>query len=125
VHFAGGTPNPESFYAEADLLALPTRLEPWGIPLIEAMAAGIPAVTTAVAGAAHVVADARAGIVVEDESPDALRDAIHILAADPEQRRLMGDRGRAAAVRFSANAHATAVLDTYRKALADADPRRD
>jgi glycosyltransferase involved in cell wall biosynthesis len=124
VHFAGGVDDPERFYAEADLLVLPTRSEPWGIPLIEAMAAGIPVVSTAVAGAARVVTEAGAGIVVADESTDSLRTAIVALVDDPELRRTMGGRGRVAAQAFGAAQHAAAVLDTYRKAL-DADPGRN
>jgi glycosyltransferase involved in cell wall biosynthesis len=124
VHFVGRIDEPERYYAEADLLALPSRSEPWGIPLIEAMAAGIPVVSTRIAGAAHVVTKAQAGIIVPDESTAGLRDAIRALALDPERRRRMGDRGRAAATRFSAKSHAAAVLETYQKALRDANPGR-
>jgi Glycosyl transferases group 1 len=46
VHFAGAVDSPEDYYAAADLLVLPTRSDPWGIPVIEAMAAGVPVVTT-------------------------------------------------------------------------------
>jgi glycosyltransferase involved in cell wall biosynthesis len=125
VHFAGRVDEPERYYAEADLLVLPTRSDPWGIPLLEAMAAGIPVVSTSMAGAAGVVASARAGIVLADDSPTALRDAVRGLLGDPACRRKMGERGRAAAKGYGALSHARAVLETYERTLAGADSRRD
>jgi UDP-glucose:(heptosyl)LPS alpha-1,3-glucosyltransferase len=125
VHFVGRVDDPERYYAEADLLALPSRSDPWGIPLIEAMAAGVPVVTTRFAGAAAVVADAGAGTVLPDASTSGLREAILALAQNPARRRALGARGPAAAERFGTEAHAAAVLETYRRALTDADPRRD
>jgi UDP-glucose:(heptosyl)LPS alpha-1,3-glucosyltransferase len=124
VHFVGRVDDPERYYAEADLLALPSRSDPWGIPLIEAMAAGLPVVTTRFAGAATVVADTDAGTVLPDESTAGLREAVLALVQDPPRRRTLGARGPAAAERFGAEAHAAAVLETYRRALTDANPRR-
>jgi glycosyltransferase involved in cell wall biosynthesis len=124
VHFVGRVAEPEHFYAEADLLVLPTRSDPWGIPLIEGMAAGIPVIGTRIAGAAHIVAGADAGIILADESISALRVAVQGLVDNPELRRRMGERGRAAAARFGARSHAAAVIATYRRALADADSDR-
>ena len=124
VHFAGRVDEPERYYAAADVLVLPTRSDPWGIPLIEAMGAGIPVITTSIAGAARVVASSEAGIVLSDDSIGTLRDGIRGLVQDPELRRRMGERGRAAAARFGAESHAAAVLATYDRALGDADPRR-
>jgi glycosyltransferase involved in cell wall biosynthesis len=124
VHFVGRVEDPERFYAESDVFALPTRSDPWGIPLIEAMAAGVAVITTSIAGAAGVVAQAEAGIVLPNESMPGLREALVALIRDPMRRRAMGERGRVAAERFGAESHAGDVLQTYRKALADAHPRR-
>jgi len=124
VHFVGRVDEPERYYAEADLVALPSRTEPWGIPLIEAMAVGIPVIGTSIAGAANVVTNADAGIIVSDESTAALRTAIHTLVRNPELRRGMGARGRAAAAPFGAKSHAGAALETYERALKDANPDR-
>jgi UDP-glucose:(heptosyl)LPS alpha-1,3-glucosyltransferase len=125
VHFVGGVDDPERYYAEADLFAFPTRTEPWGIPLIEAMAAGIPVVSTSIAGASEVVADAHAGIILDDHSPDAFREALRALIDDPDLRRQMGSRGRIAAGRFDVESHAAAVIETYHRTLRDADSRRN
>jgi UDP-glucose:(heptosyl)LPS alpha-1,3-glucosyltransferase len=125
VHFVGRIDEPERYYVEADLLALPSRTEPWGIPLIEAMAFGVPVIGTSIAGAANVVTKADAGIIVSDDSTAALRAAIDTLVRNPELRRRMGERGRVAAASFGAKSHAGAALETYERALRDANPDRD
>ena len=125
VHFVGRVDDPERYYAEADLFVLPTRSDPWGIPLIEAMAAGVAAVTTRFAGAASVLADAGAGVVLPDESTAGLRETVESLIRDPARRLAMGKQGLAAAERFGPEAHAAAVLDTYRRIVTDAHSRRD
>src|SRR5581483_8234388 len=57
LHFAGRRSDVSRFYQAADALVLPTRLDLWGVPILEAMAAAIPAVTTSAAGAAEAVVD--------------------------------------------------------------------
>lgn len=115
VRFAGGTESPEAFYAAADVLVLPTRQEPWGIPIIEAMAAGVPVVTTVVAGAASVLAEAGAGIVLEGAEVEALGHALEPLLERPELRRELGVRGRRAAARFGIGQYRDAVLAVYER----------
>lgn len=117
VHFIGGTAEPERFMAGADVLVLPTRHDPWGIPIVEAMATGVPVLTTEVAGAAAVVRRARAGVVVPSSSPAGLAAALGRLLDDPTERKAMGERGRAAAVEYGVEAHVDAVLLTYERAL--------
>jgi UDP-glucose:(heptosyl)LPS alpha-1,3-glucosyltransferase len=119
VHFAGAADSPEDYYAAADLLVLPTRSDPWGIPVIEAMAAGVPVVTTAAAGSASVATDAGAGVVVPPRSPERLAGAIGELLGDPARRREMGERGRAEAGRFDVASIVDATLTVYQHALAE------
>jgi glycosyltransferase involved in cell wall biosynthesis len=113
THFAGATEEPERAYTEADLFVLPTWSDPWGMPLIEAMAAGVPVVTTAAAGAATVVAEAGAGVVVPTRAPRELADAIRAVLEEPSRRAALGIRGKAAADRFGTESQARAVLRTY------------
>ncbi|MEX0816681.1 MAG: glycosyltransferase family 4 protein [Gaiellales bacterium] len=118
VHFIGATQMPQTVFAEADVLVLPTRYDLWGIPLIEAMASEIPAVTTSAAGAAEVAEAAGAAIVVPPRAPRELAAAVGALLADPARRRRMAAAGPAAAVRFGRDAYARAVFATYDRALA-------
>jgi glycosyltransferase involved in cell wall biosynthesis len=118
VHFVGRTNSPERYYASADMLVIPTKHDPWCIPLIEAMASGIAVVSTAAAGASETVRAAEAGIIVDAPTDGSVREAIETLARDGARRHRMGERGRATATTFSIAAHAAAVADAYERALA-------
>ena len=119
VHFTGPVDSPEDYYAAADLLVLPTRSDPWGIPVIEAMAAGVPVVTTAAAGSASVAERAGAAVLVPARSPERLAAAIGELLADPDRRREMGEHGQAEAGRFDISSVVDATLDVYERSLAE------
>ena len=117
VHFVGRVDDPERYYAEADLFVLPTLSDPWGIPLVEAMAAGLPVISTNAAGAAGVVEQAGAGLILREATPQTLAAALAALMADSSARTAMGQNGKTAAVRFGVEQHAAAVLATYDRAL--------
>jgi glycosyltransferase involved in cell wall biosynthesis len=122
VHFVGPTEEPERYFAAADVLVLPTLQDPWGITLVEAMAAGVPAVTTAVAGASAALRAAEAGIVLDEGAPDELGPALAALLEDAPRRRELGARGRAAAERFGLERHLDLVLRVYEQARAERLP---
>ena len=101
-------------------LVLPTRSDPWGIPVIEAMAAGLPVVTTEAAGSASVAAarrrrPPRPGPLARRGWPSAIGE----LLGDPARRREMGERGKAEAVRFDVSSVVDATLAVYERALAE------
>jgi glycosyltransferase involved in cell wall biosynthesis len=123
VHFVGGTDSPERHFCDADVFVLPTREDVWGIALIEAMAASLPIVTTDAAGAARIVTEAGAGLVLSGRESATLRAALGSLARDSRLRDAMGRRGRAAARRFGIDAYAEAVLAGYWQALGDGEPQ--
>ena len=68
VTYTGSTDDPARFHAAAEAFALPTRYEPWGLVIVEALASGLPVVTTRLAGAARAVHEGRTGMLLE--SPD-------------------------------------------------------
>jgi len=99
----GVLPAPEIqaiYRAGVDVLALPCRVAPDGdrdgvpVALMEAMARGVPVVTTPVGGIPELVEDGRTGLLVPPDDPLALREALARLAADPELRRNLGRAGR-------------------------------
>lgn len=55
VHWHGPTPSVERYMAAGDVLVLPTQYEPFGLVIVEALATGLPVITTALAGAAPAV----------------------------------------------------------------------
>ena len=85
---------------EADLFVSSSSEEGLGIALIEAMACGTPVVSTATAGATHVIADSDAGLLVQLGSSEDLGRAMAELLSDPRRLRhaSLAARGRAEAV---------------------------
>jgi len=101
-------------YSRAAIFALPSQSENFGITVLEAMSEGCAVVVTAEVGAAAIVADAGAGLVV-DGSPEALSQAIGSLLSDRERRIEMGLRGRQAArAKYGWERIAGLMLEHYR-----------
>lgn len=80
--------------AGCDLFALPSRLDQWPNAVMEAMSYGVPPVVSRVGGMPEMVQHGRAGVVLPDGSPEALRDALLALLDDPVRRRAIGARAR-------------------------------
>ncbi|HID89587.1 MAG TPA: glycosyltransferase [Anaerolineales bacterium] len=86
-----------SLYHQAHLFVLPAnaRAEAFGTVLLEAMASGLPCVTTEVGtGTSWVVQDGITGLVVPPDDPVALAEAVRWLLSRPRLRMEMGRRGR-------------------------------
>jgi glycosyltransferase involved in cell wall biosynthesis len=96
VRFAGVVAQTETpgWYARADVFCLPSFAEGVPVVLMEAMATGLPVVTTPIAGIPELVEDEVSGILVPPGRVDALADALAALADAPERRRAMGEAGR-------------------------------
>lgn len=71
----------------------------------EAMAMGLPVVTTDAGGMPELVADGEVGFVVPRRDPRALADAFDALARDPRRRAVMGERARERAAAFDSRLH--------------------
>jgi len=95
VHLLGFRADVPRVLAGSDLFVLPTLSEGLSIAIMEAMAAGLPVVTTAVGGNAELVAEGITGSLVPPADPPALAAAMLALARDPARRRAMGRAGRA------------------------------
>jgi UDP-glucose:(heptosyl)LPS alpha-1,3-glucosyltransferase len=76
VCWLGARPDPERWYAAADVVVLPTRYEPFGNVHLEALASGLPVIASASAGGSEVVEPGRTGAVVDPEAPGAIAAAI-------------------------------------------------
>jgi glycosyltransferase involved in cell wall biosynthesis len=94
VALAGFTGQLDRYLPHADLVVLPSRTE--GLPnvALEASAAGVPIVATAVGGMPEVVADGETGFLVPSEDSIAMADRIGRLLRDEDLRMRFGEAGR-------------------------------
>jgi glycosyltransferase involved in cell wall biosynthesis len=83
-----------AIYSEADVFCLPSWYEGMPLSLLEAMAAGLPVVATAVGDVGRAVVDSVTGRVIAVHDVNALTSALEILLRDPALRQRMGNAGR-------------------------------
>ena len=104
-----------ALYASSDVFVLPTRADCYALVCMEALAAGMPIVTTRVGGIVDMVLEGRTGHVIDVDDERALARALVALVADPSKRKDMARAARAeAAKRFDANANAKALFEFVR-----------
>jgi glycosyltransferase involved in cell wall biosynthesis len=114
VVFAGFRDQDElpGLYSAADVFVFPTRSDPWGLVLNEAMAAGLPVVSSDAAGATRdLVRPGENGFVYPSGDGDALRDALLALVGDEALRARMGRRSREIVSAFTPAAMAGALAE--------------
>jgi glycosyltransferase involved in cell wall biosynthesis len=102
LEFAGYVDDLPSAYAAADIVALATHYEGFGLTVVEAMAAARPVVATAVAAIPELIDDGVHGRLVPPRDAAAFADAIAALVGDRARAVAMGRAGRVrAAERFA------------------------
>ena len=118
VVFLGDSKNALEVYRALDVFVLPSLSEGFPTVNLEAMAAGLPVVTTDVGGAAEAVHDGECGFVVQPGDERALADAIVRLCKDAPLRKTMGARAREV-VRESFGSDVTArrVMNAYQEVI--------
>lgn len=85
--------------AAAGVFCLPTRVEPFGVAIVEAMRAGLPVVATSVGAVPDMVEDGGNGLLVPPGDVPALAEALRTLMSDPDLRRRLGRRSAEIAAR--------------------------
>lgn len=117
LHMAGFMDRPWRFVGLFDIFALSSDSEQFPISLVEAMAAGVPAVSTDVGDVANMVAPENRPLVVADEA--GLARALGLLADDADLRARLGAANRARAQRdYAEDAMVDAYAALYGEALA-------
>ena len=115
VRYLGHVDEPTltALYEAASVLAFPSLYEGFGLPLLEAMSRGVPAVVGA-AGALPELA-AGAAITVKPDDVDAIAGGLERLLADPHLRRKLGEEGKRRAGSFTWARAAEQTLEVLRK----------
>jgi glycosyltransferase involved in cell wall biosynthesis len=119
VHFVGWRPGARDYLTSFDVFALPSRLESFGLVLLEAGLAGLPVVACRVGGVPEVVADGESGILVEPDDLPGLATALRALIDAPGLRESFGARGRLRALAFSPDEMARRYEALYRELASD------
>jgi glycosyltransferase involved in cell wall biosynthesis len=96
VLFAGGISNDEinGYYADADLVVLPSLKEATSISALEAMSCAKPIVASNVGGLPYLIDEGVTGLLVPPAEANALATAINELLSSPDRRRAMGEAAR-------------------------------
>ncbi|ASV99620.1 glycosyltransferase family 4 protein [Paraburkholderia aromaticivorans] len=113
VHFTDMVMDMPALMRSVDAFVFPSRYEPMGLVLLEALSAGLPVITVRTAGGAEVIARG-SGIVLDDPNDAAaLAVAIEHLAREPDYARRLGLAARAVAGTLSWQAMAARYLSVY------------
>jgi glycosyltransferase involved in cell wall biosynthesis len=91
VRFLGWVEDKRTFFDELDLVCVPSREEPFGIVVLEAMAHGRPTIATDATGPCEILRPRVDGLLVPRADPSSLANAIAALLDRPEQRRMLAE----------------------------------
>lgn len=122
VEFKGLVPNqdiPEHMGA-ADIFALPSLSEGFPVTIVEAMAAGLPIVTSRICGLSEIVTEGENGFLVKPGDSGALAEKLLLLLVDEQMRRQISQNNRGKAKQYSWEA----VVDKLERVYLQATIRR-
>jgi UDP-glucose:(heptosyl)LPS alpha-1,3-glucosyltransferase len=117
VHFTGAREDVKPFYGAADALVFPTLYEPFGNVTLEAMACGLPVITSTKAGSAELIRNGVNGFVCDALDGPALVGSMRLLVS-PDRCAEMGRAARAAAEPFTFEAMTSRLIALYQGVLA-------
>ena len=117
IVFTGQQSDVKMFYAAADVFVLPTLYEPFGSVCLEAMASGLPVITSRVAGASEVL-EGMEHLVLEDPTDiEEMAGKLRLLLADDAERARLSIAARKIAERYTISHNAQRFVSLYRNIL--------
>jgi glycosyltransferase involved in cell wall biosynthesis len=124
VRFMGQTSNVAGVLRAADAFVLPSHTEALPTVIIEAMAARLPVVATAVGGVGELIESGNTGLLVPPHDPARLAEAVSRVFDSPRQAEAMGIAARRAAIdRFGIDRQVARLADEYRVLVERSRPR--
>jgi UDP-glucose:(heptosyl)LPS alpha-1,3-glucosyltransferase len=123
LHFVGATKNVLKYYGAADLFVLPTLYDPFANVCLEAMACGLPVITTADNGASEIISSGDNGFIQKD--PRDARELGEYLRASllPHKRVMMGKSARKTAETFTLEKNLEETLDLFHLIVQESQAR--
>lgn len=119
VQLAGFMNNKKAFFSEIDVFAFASRSEGFGIVVLEAMEAGIPAIVSNISPLNEIVCPGESGLVADLDNPRSFADAIMSLFQNRDYMRRIGLTGRQrVASEFSQQRMVDKTLQLYHDVLA-------
>lgn len=99
--------------ARCTIFVLPSRSEPFGIAVVEALACGAPVVASRVGGVPEILRDGRDGLLVTPGDPAAIAEALRRLLIDPALREQFSAQGPSRAADFPWTATAERYMELF------------
>ena len=115
--FAGQVADLVPYYTMADLVVMPSHTEGSPNVLLEAMAAGVPIIATAVGGVPEIVENEKQALLVEKRNPAALARAIDQLLNDANMRNRLSEAARQSISSYSPEAYYDSILSLYQDCM--------
>ncbi|MBD2342600.1 glycosyltransferase family 4 protein [Anabaena subtropica] len=113
VHFLGLRRDVPELMKAVDFLVFPSRYEPFGLVVIEAMASGLPVITASATGAADLLTPESGIVVADSDDVEALAKAMFLLGSDRHLRQNMGQAARTIAEQHSWTNMAQHYVDLF------------
>lgn len=113
IIFCGPQQEINRFYAAADIFVFPTIYEPFGNVHLEALASGLPVVTTRQSGASEIIEEGKQGFIMERPEDTAMLAEKITQLMDKDLNRRMGADARRLSERFSFENHINEMLELY------------
>ena len=120
VRFVGAVDHEQMplYYSAADVCAVPSYYESFGLVAVEAMACGLPVVAARVGGLVSTVRHGETGYLIPWQSPEPYAERLELLLADEDLRRRLGRQARAAAEQYRWSHIAQGIARLYEDVMA-------
>ena len=113
IIFAGPTKDPYAFYKAADFFVLPTRHDPCSLVVLEALAMGVPVISTNSNGACEIMIDGTHGFVIDGQQPSKMLLECYRKMLDNPARRKMSEACLSLRPQLSQEHHLDRLLEAY------------